>query len=238
MPIWKVLVVIGVPMCVCVCVCVCVRERDMGAWGRALFDSILPVNWCWKLIFSTVFHIPNTTDINPVRPNNAYKLSTWSRLNKKPVVQNLLHVFSFLIDISYFFLASKTTFSIVLKMPTFRSWCVFFYCEIFDDFYKVNITFYIVSNISKWTPTGLKQLDYPCIAFFVWKCIKYDTSGFWGTFICSSFNHHCSALHYMYIEWHLYLYRDDIYMHFYVCSMCVIVFFLGHINISNCTKNC
>jgi len=66
------------------------------------------------------------------------------------------------------------------------------YCKVLPN------NLYIVSIMSRWTLTGLKQrtvglLEDP----YTLKCFKYDPSGFWGKCISSSLNHHCIVLYYI-----------------------------------------
>jgi len=65
------------------------------------------------------------TDIHPYRPLNDQNFA------EKPVAHNLLDAFCRLIDSLYFFLASKRSFSIIVKTSPFSS---SFCCEIFTDF--------------------------------------------------------------------------------------------------------
>ncbi len=79
--------------------------------------------------------------------------------------------------ILYSLLASKRPFSVIVKMSTF--------------------IFYIVSNISRWKLNRLKR--FRLLSFYRKIMLKFEyqiwSSGFWGSFVCSSLNHHCIALH-------------------------------------------
>ncbi len=107
-------------------------------------------------------------------------------------------------------------------------------------FFTQHINLNIFSNILRWTLTGLKQLRLSWLSmhhFFFFRKIMFKceyqkwSSGFWGTLICSSLNHYCIALHYMFwnyrvliikvsikyhktffrdIEWHWYLYAFNV----------------------------
>ncbi len=88
-----------------------------------------------------------------------------------------------LIDSLYFI-------SLILKTSTFRSWYTCLFAVKSRFFYKVK-KLHIVSNIARWTLTGLKQLRFTCISahhFLEKWCYnvstKYNPSGFWGMLHC------------------------------------------------------
>ncbi len=56
-------------------------------------------------------------------------------------------------------LTSQSSFSVIVQTSSFSCCFMSFCCQIFTDFYQLNVIT-VVSNISRWTLTGLKQLRF------------------------------------------------------------------------------
>ncbi len=91
----------------------------------------------------------------------------------------------FIILFSVYILSSQRSFSIIVQMSAFSSCFMCLCCQIFTNFYsKCKNNFDIVSNIWKWTLTGLKQLSFTWLSrhlFFSFEkslSLKYDHQAF------------------------------------------------------------
>ncbi len=102
------------------------------------------------------------------------------------------------------FLVSKRSFSIIVQTSSLSSWLTLWNQMIF--ILNINITFILLAIFQdehrteqlKFTWLSRHHLEKSCSNVSqIW------SSGFWGTFICSSLNRRCIALYVLIIKWRI-----------------------------------